>query len=76
MRQIIRLAKNGGSLAFHVSKVIKKARLDWEEDQYFAVEEKNAETITITRISMNDRKSPSKKKSLKSELVKDHDQKQ
>lgn len=54
MKNVLRLAKAGGSLAFNVKKVITREKLDWEEGDFFMLEQATNEQFVLTKISMND----------------------
>lgn len=52
MKNIVQLSKTGGSLAFHMSKVLKRERLDWKKGEYFTVTAADKNQITITRLQL------------------------
>jgi hypothetical protein len=52
MKNIVQLSRTGGSLAFHVSKILKKERLDWKKGEYFSVSADDKNQITITRLDL------------------------
>lgn len=50
MKHLIRLSKAGGSVAFNISKIIKKERLSWKEGEFFKLTVRDANEIAIERI--------------------------
>lgn len=71
MRNIIPLSRTGGSLAFHVSKILKKERLNWKKGEYFSVSAVDKDQITITRLQLK-QKTANKTKPEVSKFIGEH----
>lgn len=62
MKHIIRLSKAGGSVAFNISKIIKKERLSWKEGDFFKLTVSDANEVVIARIGFEKKISARKRK--------------
>lgn len=71
MKNIVQLSKTGGSLAFHISKILKKERLDWKKGEYFSISAVDKNSITISRLQLK-QKTANKAKSEESKFIGEH----